>query len=169
MTDADVDDEPGFRRRKVSRTALRKLRARESDRVKAAKPPLASPPALPTARALSLPDNDASTTPVVTTAMRLHLPPPPLYPPLVGIGAGQHAGIAPSLNSAAAVRVGLEQAARMTATFMRGATAQSHSTSLRHSPSVPPFRLLTLDSAASAVFSDPHKPSPHPISRRPTP
>ena len=60
MTDADVDDEPGFRRRKVSRTALRKLRARESERVKAAKPPLASPPALPTACALSLPDNDAS-------------------------------------------------------------------------------------------------------------
>ena len=62
----------------------------------------------------------------------------------------------------------VSRAALTTATFMRGATAQSRSTSLRHSPSVPPLRLLPLQSAVSAVFSDADVPTvpsvsaPHP-------
>ena len=111
MTDADVDDEPGFRRRKVSRTALRKLRARESDRVKAAKPPLASPPSLPAARALPLPDNDASSSGGDDSGGD-----DSDAPSLVALASlpatrkrrrGQHADNAPSIIPAAAVRVGL--------------------------------------------------------------
>ena len=166
MTDADVDDEPGFRRRKVSRTALRKLRARESDRVKAAKPPLASPPALPAARALPLPDNDASSgcgddsggddsdAPALAA--------PSAIPATRKRRRGQHAENAPSLNSAVAVRVGLEQAALMPSPHTIGRRPATWAVS-----PLPSQGLHSIP--CQCVLAPPCGPAPHPKSRRPTP
>jgi hypothetical protein len=133
-TDADVDDEPGFRRRKLSRAALRKLRARESERVKVAKPPLAGPPASPAARALRLSDADASSgcgdDSGGDDSDALSLAAPAALPATRKRRRGQHAENAPSLNPAAVVRVGLEQAALMTASFMSGPPTRA---TVRHS------------------------------------
>ena len=165
VTDADVDDEPCFRRRKVSRAALHKVRGRESERVKATKPPLASPPALPAACALPLSNVDASsgcgddsggyysdaalaaTVPATGTRRRRR---------------GQHEDIAPSLNSAVAVRVGLEQAALMPSPHTIGRRPATWAVS-----PLPSQGLHSIP--CQCVLAPPCGPAPHPKSRRPTP